>query len=64
MLSVKDKEPSASKRRIIKFKNLDIRASKFVDDTGDITADVLKALPDGVNYVDFRITISLDEDAE
>jgi hypothetical protein len=61
MVSVKDKEPSASKKRTIKFKNIDVRNTKFVDDTGDITEEVLKALPDGVDFVDFRITINLDE---
>ena len=61
MVSVKDKEPSASKKRTIKLKNIDIRNTKFVDDTGDITEEVLKALPDGVDFVDFRITINLDE---
>ena len=62
MVSVKDKEPSVAKKRTIKFKNVDLRQCKFVDDTGDITEEVIKALPEGVTYVDFRITVSLDED--
>lgn len=61
MVSVKDKEPNASKKRTIKFKNVDLRKCKFVDDAGDITASVLEALPEGVSLVDFRITIDLGE---
>ena len=62
MVSVKDKEPSAARKRTIKFKNVDVRQCKFVDDTGDITKSVLEAIPEGVSFVDFRITVSLDED--
>ena len=62
MLSVKDKEPSSAKKRTIKFKNIDLRQCKFVDDSGDITESVLKAIPEDVTFVDFRITMSLDEE--
>ena len=64
MFSVKDSEPKATKKRIIKLTNISVNDSKFVDDEGDITADLIKALPAGIDTVDFKITIELDDDIE
>lgn len=64
MFSVKDSEPKATKKRTIKLTNVSVKESKFVDDEGDLTAELLKALPNGVETVDFKITIALDDDDE
>ena len=65
MLSVKDSIPTATKKRIIKLTNISVADSKFVDEDGDVTDKILDALPDGVETVDFKITIDLgDDDAE
>lgn len=64
MFSVKDSEPKATKKRIIKMSNISVHDSKFVDDEGDITEDLIKALPAGIDTVDFKITIELDNDSE
>ena len=62
MLSVKDSEPKATKKRILKLTNISVKDSKFVDDEGDVTKELIEALPEGVETVDFKITIELDED--
>ena len=64
MFSVKDSEPKVTKKRIIKITNISVKDSKFVDDEGDITADLIKALPSGVDTVDFKITIELDGESD
>ena len=64
MFSVKDSEPKATRKRIIKLTNISVRESKFVDDEGDVTADLIKALPSGVDTVNFKITIELDDESE
>lgn len=64
MLSVKDSEPKAIKKRILKLTNISVKESKFVDDEGDVTNELIEALPEGVETVDFKITIELDSDDE
>lgn len=64
MLSVKDSEPKATKKRILKLTNISVKESKFVDDEGDVTNELIEALPEGVETVDFKITIELNSDDE
>ena len=64
MFSVKDKEPTPAIKRTIKIKNLSLKDSKFVDDSGDITNKIIEALPEGIENIDFRFTITLDGDDE
>lgn len=64
MFSIKDKEPNSVTKRTIKIKNLSLKDSKFVDDSGDITKNIIDALPEGVDTIDFRFTITLDGDDE
>lgn len=35
---------------------------KFVDETGDITQDVLNAIPEGIETVSFKIDVPEDEE--
>lgn len=63
MFQVKDSEPKASKKRIIKLTKVSVKDSVFVtDDDGDVTDEVLKALPKGIETVDFKICINLDDE--
>lgn len=62
MISVKDSVPKSTPKRTIKITNISLSDSKFVDDEGDITADIIKALPAGTDTIDFKITIELDEE--
>ena len=64
MFSVKDKEPTPATKRTIKIKNLSLKDSKFVDDSGDITNEIIKAMPEGIDTIDFRFTVTLDGDDE
>lgn len=53
-------------KRNIKLDGIFVKDLKFVDETGDITQQVIDALPDGTEQVGFKITVELpsDEDAE
>jgi len=64
MFSVKDKEPTTASKRTIKIKNLSLKDSKFVDDSGDITKKIIDALPEGLDTIDFRFTVTIDGDDE
>lgn len=60
---VKTTLPKVSKKR----KNIsitDVKVSElhFVDDTGDITKDILKEIPDDVETINFKISIDIDEE--
>lgn len=62
MFQVKDSEPKASKKRTIKLTGVSVQDSRFVtEDEGDVTKELLKALPEGVDTVNFNISISLEE---
>ena len=62
MFSVKDSVPKATPKRTIKLTNISLKESKFVDDEGDITEDILKALPEGTDTVDFKIVVDLEDE--
>ena len=53
-------------KKNIKLDGIYVKDLKFVDETGDITQQVIDALPDGTKQVGFKITVELpsDEDAE
>ena len=53
-------------KKSIKLDGIYVKDLKFVDETGDITQQVIDALPDGTEQVGFKITVELpfDEDAE
>lgn len=61
MFSVKDSIPSASRKRVIKLSDIIVKESKFVDEDGDITNKIIEALPDGVETVNFKISIDLGD---
>lgn len=62
---IESKRVSAKKN--IQLKNISVRDLRLIDtDTGeDVTQEVIDALPDGTETVDFKITVELpDEDEE
>lgn len=54
------KVPPAKKN--IKLENIQVKDLKFVDESGDITEDVIAALPEGTETVSFKITVELPEE--
>lgn len=54
-------------KKNIKLDGIFVKDLKFVDETGDITQQVIDELPDGTSQVGFKITVELpseDEDNE
>lgn len=53
-------------KKHIKLDGILVKDLKFVDETGDITQQVIDALPEGTEQVGFKITVELlpDEDTE
>ena len=53
-------------KKSIKLDGIFVKDLKFVDETGDITQQVIDALPEGTEQVGFKITVELssDEDTE
>ena len=68
-MSVKNKDKGATvsaPSRTITADEVRIENGVFVDETGDITQQVIDALPEGTEQVGFKITVELpsDEDTE
>lgn len=53
-------------KKSIKLDGIFVKDLKFVDETGDITQQVIDALPEETEQVGFKITVELpsDEDNE
>lgn len=52
-------------KKNIKLDGIFVKDLKFVDETGDITQQVIDALPEGISEVGFKITVELpSEDDE
>lgn len=49
-------------KKHIKLDGIFVKDLKFVDETGDITQQVIDALPDGTEQVGFKITVELSSD--
>ena len=46
-------------KKNIKLDGTFVKDLKFVDETGDITQQVIDALPEGIEQVGFKITVEL-----
>jgi len=46
-------------KKSIKLDGIFVNDLRFVDETGDITQQVIDALPDGIEQVGFQITVKL-----
>lgn len=52
-------------KKNIKLDGIYVKDLKFVDETGDITQQVIDALPEGITQIGFKITVELpSEDNE
>jgi hypothetical protein len=63
LIKVKDTESKTTpSKRTITIKDAIVNKLQFVDETGDITNEVLERIPEGVDLIDLKITIELDEE--
>ena len=46
-------------KKSIKLDGIFVKDLKFIDETGDITQQVIDALPEGISQVRFKITVEL-----
>ena len=60
----KTEEKLAPAKQNIKLDGIFVKDLKFVDETGDITQQVLDALPEGTEQVGFKITVELPLESE
>lgn len=60
----KTKEKLTPAKQNIKLDGIFVKDLKFVDETGDITQQVLDALPEGTEQVGFNITVELPLESE
>ena len=51
-------------KKSIKLDGIYVKDLKFVDETGDITQQVIDAMPDGTEQVGFKITVELPSEEE
>ena len=51
-------------KKNIKLEGILVKDLKFVDETGDITQQVIEALPEGTEQVNFKITVELTDEEE
>ena len=60
----KTEEKLTPAKHNIKLDGIFVKDLKFVDETGDITQQVLDALPEGTEQVGFKITVELPLESE
>lgn len=60
----KTEEKLTPTKQNIKLDGIFVKDLKFVDETGDITQQVLDALPEGTEQVGFKITVELPLESE
>ena len=51
-------------KKNIKLDGIFVKDLKFVDETGDITQQVIDALPEGTEQVGFKITVEIPSEEE
>lgn len=51
-------------KKNIKLEGILVKDLKFVDETGDITQQVIDALPEGAGQVNFKITVELPDEVD
>ena len=65
MVSIKETESkiTAAKKNIT-IKDAIVKELRFVDDTGDVTEQVLSAIPEGFETINVKISLELPEEVE
>lgn len=51
-------------KRTITVKGAVVKDLKFVDETGDVTSQVLEQIPEDLQTIDVKISIELDSESE
>lgn len=51
-------------KRTITVKGAVVKDLRFVDETGDVTSQVLEQIPEGLQTIDVKISIELDSESE
>lgn len=65
MVSIKETKGSiTAPKRNITVKGAVINDLKFVDETGDVTAQVLEQLPENLETIDVKISVELPTENE
>ena len=54
-------EKTTVAKRNIKLEGILVEHLKFVDETGDITQQVLDEIPEGVKQINFRISVEIPD---
>lgn len=60
----KTKEKLTPAKQNIQLDGIYVKDLKFIDETGDITQQVIEGLPEGTEQVGFKITVELPSDSE
>lgn len=65
MVSIKETESkvTAAKKNIT-IKDAIVKELRFVDETGDVTEQVLSAIPEGFETINVKISLELPEEVE
>lgn len=65
MVTIKETESKVTvAKKNIAIKGALVKELRFVDETGDVTKEVLDAIPDGYETIDVKISLELLEDSE
>lgn len=65
MVDVKETKGSVTApKRNITVKGAIVKDLRFVDETGDVTSQVLEKIPEGLETINVKISIELDSDIE
>lgn len=51
-------------KRTITVKDAVVKELRFVDESGDVTNQVLEQIPDGLETINVKISIELDSESE
>lgn len=65
MIQVKERPSKVTpSKKVITLKNISVESLRLIDtDTGeDVAQQLIDALPDGVDTIDFKISVELDDE--
>ena len=65
MVTVKNTESKVTApKRTITVKDAVVKELRFVDESGDVTNQVLEQIPEGLETINVKISIELDSESE
>lgn len=63
MIKIKNTLPKMTEgKKTISVTDVYVKDLRFVDETGDVTDEVLSAIPDDIETISFKIVIPVDEE--